>query len=369
MRELYPGISLTTCEVCGEAKLISHAYGVCLECIRKRPQEALRVALNRHRASRLEFGLPEEPPRHPDGIPCNLCVNQCRIREGELGYCGMKTVRDGRLIHIYGKDDGLLDYYDDPIPTNCVAAWICGATGRGYPKFSVTPQTEHGYVNLAVFYRACTYNCLFCQNWHFKIQDGGRYTPEKLAEAVGPRTSCICYFGGDPAAQILHSIRTALVARQKHKGILRICWETNGSANPAIMQRIAQIALISGGTVKIDLKAYHPTLHQVLTGVSNEWTIENIRRLAKLISERPNPPLLVVSVLLIPGYIDLEEIQDIVDFLADLNPEIPLSLLAFAPQFLVDDLPPTSRRHAEAALEIAQQKLRNVHLGNLHLLW
>lgn len=369
MQELYPGVSLRACEVCGKPGLVSRAYGVCLECIRNRPHEALKVALAHHRASRREFGLTEEPPDDPNGVPCDLCVNQCRIPEGALGYCGMKTVRNGRLVHLFGKDQGLLDYYGDPIPTNCVAAWVCGATGCGYPEFSVTPHTERGHVNLAVFYRACTYNCLFCQNWHFKLRNGGRYTPTELIAAIGPHTTCVCYFGGDPAAQVLHSIQTAIVARKQHQGVLRICWETNGSENPVLMRRIGQIAFESGGTVKIDLKAYYPTLHQVLTSASNEWTLENIRQLAQRFPERPKPPLLVVSVLLIPGYIDLEEIQTIVNFMADLNPEIPLSLLAFAPQFLVDDLPPTSRLHAEAALRIAQQKLHKVHLGNRHLLW
>jgi hypothetical protein len=53
----------------------------------------------------------------------------------------------------------------------------------------------------------------------------------------------------------------------------------------------------------------------------------------------------------------------------DLSPDIPYSLLAFYPQFYLNDLPTTSKSHAlrcKAAAENAG--LRRVHIGNLHLL-
>jgi pyruvate formate lyase activating enzyme len=52
-----------------------------------------------------------------------------------------------------------------------------------------------------------------------------------------------------------------------------------------------------------------------------------------------------------------------------LDPNIPYSLLAFHPQFYMQDLPTTSRNHAGRCLEIAQKAgLRRVKIGNLHLL-
>jgi len=52
----------------------------------------------------------------------------------------------------------------DSIPTNCVADWVCSATtGRGCPKYANTPLGEEGYYNLAVFYGACSLDCLYCQ--------------------------------------------------------------------------------------------------------------------------------------------------------------------------------------------------------------
>jgi len=75
------------------------------------------------------------------------------------------------------------------------------------------------------------------------------------------------------------------------------------------------------------------------------------------------------STLLIPGYIDGEEISKIAAFIASLSQDIPYTLLAFCPQFMMNDLPPTSKRHAQECLEMARaQGLRNVRLGNIHLL-
>ena len=84
---------------------------------------------------------------------------------------------------------------------------------------------------------------------------------------------------------------------------------------------------------------------------------------------KPSPPFLIASTLLVPGYVGTEEISDIAAFIASLNPEIPYALLAFHPQFMMSDLPPTSKRHAEQALAAAKaQGLRNVRVGNIHLL-
>jgi len=150
---------------------------------------------------------------------------------------------------------------------------------------------------------------------------------------------------------------------------LRICWETNGSMHPALLRQAAELALVSGGCIKFDLKAYNKTLHLALCGVSNKRTPENFRLLAQYAERRPSPPLLVASTLLVPGYVDRQEVSAIAAFIASLNPDIPYALLGFHPQFLMLDLPPTSRRHALECLEAARgEGLHNVRVGNLHLL-
>ena len=364
---------MARCQLCGiTSPDIAKAFGVCLVCIRRRPQYALEMAADAHRTSRAEFGLPPVPPDDPDGILCNLCVNACKIGKGCIGYCGLRKNEDGRLTGA-STTKAKLSWYHDPLPTNCVADWVCGAgTGAGYPAYAHCPGAESGYKNLAVFFQACSFNCLFCQNWHFKNEtfSSPTRTIEDLVGDVDPQTSCICYFGGDPSPQLPFSLKAARVARNQKKGeILRICWETNGSMNPNLLDQMMELAVCSGGCVKFDLKAWDKNLHVALTGVENQRTIDNFAQAAARISRRSQPPVLIANTLLVTGYIDAEEVAAIARFIASLDPNIPYSLLAFHPQFYMSDLPMTSRVLANRCCQAARDAgLNNVRIGNVHLL-
>ncbi len=338
---------------------------VCVECIRAQPDEALPPILQAHGRIRREFDLPAEPPRSDaeDGVECPLCVNACRLGEGEIGLCGVRTARDGRLIHLAGAPRGaMVSWYDDPLPTNCVADWVCEGS------------RQRGKVNLAVFYEACTFNCVSCQNWHFRLKrPPGRVSAEQLADQAHRRTFCVCYFGGDPTPQMPHALATSrLLAEQG----ITVCWETNGSMHPRLLDQAVELSLRTGGCIKFDLKSFDENLHLALTGVSNQRTLENFRRAAERISERPalregrgTTPLVVASTLLVPGYVDVEEVSRIASFIAEADPEIPYAVLGFHPHFFIPDLPRTSVRHAEEAEAAARAAgLTRVRIGNRHLL-
>jgi pyruvate formate lyase activating enzyme len=254
-----------------------------------------------------------------------------------------------------------------------VGDWVCaGGTGAGYPQYAHRHGAEYGYRNLAVFFQACSFNCLYCQNWHFR-QQGLKSQPrpvEELAAAVDETTSCICYFGGDPVPQIPFSLKAANLAQDRKKGeILRICWETNGSMQTNLLDRMLDVALISGGCLKFDLKAWDETLHKVLTGITNQRTLENFARAGSKITQRSDPPLLIASTLLVPGYIDAEEVREIARFIASISTTLPYSLLAFYPDFYLTDLPTTPKTLADQCLAAAHEEgLENVRLGNIHLL-
>lgn len=363
---------MARCLRCGkESALISGALGHCVDCLR-RDFEAVWPQVQAARARiRAEFKLAACAPRTPGAAACSLCVHECAMGPGEVSFCGLRRAPDDGRLAGPAPDEGYFDWYHDPLPTNCVADWVCaGGSGAGYPQYAHTQGPEYGYKNLAVFYRACGFDCLFCQNWHFR-QGRGRARPaQELADAVDPRTSCICYFGGDPGPQVTHALRASRLALEKARGrILRICWETNGSAHPRFADEMMDLSLASGGCVKFDLKAWDEGLHIALTGVTNRRTLENFERLAARISERPEPPPLVASTLLVPGYVDEREVEAIARFIARLDPNIPYALLGFHPDFVMSDLPATSRRHAQACLKAAEDAgLTRVRIGNVHVL-
>jgi len=213
---------------------------------------------------------------------------------------------------------------------------------------------------------------LYCQNYQFKDKTASalRVSAKDLAGSVDEKKTCICYFGGDPTPQILHALKTSkLSIKHASNRVLRICWETNGAVQEPYLTMMAALSLYSGGCIKFDLKAWDEGIHHALCGVTNKKTLENFRILSTLISKRPGPPFLIASTLLVPGYVDEREVGEIADFIADLDPEIPYSLLAFYPHFYLQDLPTTSRSHAMRCKERAEAAgLKRVHVGNVHLL-
>jgi pyruvate formate lyase activating enzyme len=240
------------CVVCGENRPLTAGFlGLCPGCARQ--ESGLKHARTAHARSRGGFGLPGAPPRTAGGVTCPLCGAACRIGEGERGFCGLRTVQDGRLRHLAGTPRrGVLHWYRDPLPTNCVADWVCSGSA------------QRGRHNLAVFYASCTLDCLFCQNWHYRRADVERsvgLSARELAETANPDTHCVCYFGGDPASQMPHALASA--RRLAERGVV-ICWETAGTAREELMDRAVQLSLESGGCVKFDLKATWP---------SRAWTI------------------------------------------------------------------------------------------------
>ena len=347
--------------------------GLCAECARSGVEQVRELIEAAHGQVRAKFSDPPKVPREKGFEACRVCANACSPAEGDEGFCAIRSRKDGEM----GLHNGpSLSWYYDRLPTNCVGDFVCaGGTGAGYPEFAVTDGPELGYKNLAVFYHSCSFNCLFCQNWHFREDRrarGGNISASELAAAADDRTTCICYFGGDPGTQIEHALHASREARKRAEKTgrpLRICWETNGSVTAKYFEQMIELSLESGGCVKVDLKAFDENLHKALTGVSNQRTLRNFETLAAAMDRRPVPSLAVASTLMVPGYVDEAEVGKIAGFLAGLNPHIPYSLLAFHPDFSMPDLPATPRKTAEACLDAAKRAgLRRIHIGNMHLL-
>jgi len=378
MRLFSDNLQEKTCTLCKKSSsIISAKLGVCKACLVSDFENAMKIVDANRLECRKIYNLPVIKPKSKGGITCGDCVNNCVLAEGELGFCNLVTNKNGKKVRIAGDDiaGGLFSFYHDPLPTNCVAEPFCpGCTSSGYPKYSYVKGPEIGYNNLAVFYQSCTYDCLFCQNYQYRkgVHLSVPTKAEVLVKAAGNSTSCICFFGGDPASQIRHSIavgKQAITKAKKEKRIIRVCWETNGSARPSLMKEATNIAMKTGGSIKIDFKAFDDRIVKALCGSSNKFTIQNIKNIGSMIRDRPETPLLVVSTLLVPGYVEKDQIEQIANFLVEIDPTIPYSLLAFYPAFVIDDLPTTSRKQAEECYNVAKEAgLENVWIGNKHLL-
>jgi pyruvate formate lyase activating enzyme len=318
--------------------------------------------MDRHKQLRIKQNLVSCIP-DKGKVVCPDCGNHCRLDEGEIGFCNLRIAEHGTVVHRFlGK--AIVSWYFDPLPTNCVADWVCPVT-KGDPTFTYARR----FNNLAVFYGSCNSDCLFCQNDSFRemmAKGGPLMTPKELAAVANDRTACVCYFGGDPSCNPVHSLETSNLLYDKRQ--VRVCYETNGNMSRKWVTQIADIVEKSGGTIKFDLKALSPRLYTALTGMSNTTVLNNFRFLSKKGLERDGE-FLVASILLVPGYVGISEVQKLCEFIKECDPTIPTALLGFHPHHAMSDLPRTSRAHANAAKSVAADVgLTNVRIGNMGLL-
>lgn len=342
-----------------QRRIVSQSVGICSDCIRDGVQSnAQQTHENLRRRDRLVPIIPKSGT-----FRCSDCGNHCKLDEGEVGYCNIRTVESGKIVDRYS-ERAVVSWYFDPLPTNCVADWVCPIMtnkeiGRG----------EQRLKNLAVFYGSCNSDCLFCQNASYRaMMAKGRplMTAQELADIADDYTACVCYFGGDPAANPEHSVKTSKLLNESRP--VTVCYETNGNISKKWLNVIAEVIESTGGTFKFDLKAHTPQIYEALTGISNANVLRNFKELATPRRNREKE-FLVTSILLVPGYIDITEIKKLCAFIAENDPTIPTALLGFSPHHAMNDLPRTSMAHAQAALDTAKEEgLENVRIGNLGLL-
>jgi len=279
------------CKICGrESEEISFVLGVCLSCIRSE-EKALQIAIEAHKKIRMDFNLPPEPPSDANGIQCKICANECKMGEGEKGYCSLRRNINGKIKI----KEGLLHTYYDPLPTNC---------------------------------------CASCQNWEHKNLDMAAHMEINELVRQAEKANCICYFGGTPEPQLPFLLRATKKILERKK--LRICWEWNGTGNPKLVKKAAEFSYATNGIIKFDLKAFDCNLNIALTGRPNYGTLKNFEMIAKEFNN-----ILTATTLLIPGYIDKEEVEKIAKF----------------------------KKLAEECYEVAIKHLNRVNIGNKHLLW
>jgi pyruvate formate lyase activating enzyme len=373
------------CVFCGKTdKLISKTLSACRDCILNEDWNRVQRHISAiHESVREMEDLPKKAPKAEKPhikLNCNFCINECRLSNNDLSYCGLRDIKkkeSGELPYPSRKQ-GYIHGYIDSNPTNCCNSWFCPAgTSVGYPDFSNYEGPEYGTYSYAAFLYGCTFDCLFCQNASHKwIKKKNLFDVETLANQIvkNKKITCLCYFGGTPEAQLPFSINLANRILEKietddTKRIMRICWEWNGSGRRDLIEECMKIAIKTGGNIKFDLKSFNEKLNLALCGVSNKRTLNNFKSLAEnYFGTRENLPEMSACTLMVPGYTTHEEVELIAKFVSSINEEIPYSLLVFHPQYQMRDLPITPKKEAYKCVEVAEKYLKNVNLGNKHLL-
>jgi len=360
------------CPGCQEEKHYSSTIGLCRECLLNiSTQDIIELSQKIHTKVRAIYkNLPNLPPRD-EGYTCHLCANHCKIAENSRGYCGVRRIKNGQFTGATS-ETAILSFYSDHHPTNCCNSWVCPG-GSATSSFSVSPGVERGFSNLSVFFHGCNFNCLFCQNAsHKDINDFNLTTVEELVKVVlqEPKFTCVCFFGGSPEPHIEFTINFGklLLEELPKDRIVRLCWEWNGAGNPKFIDQVCELALLSGGNVKFDLKASSEKLAYILTGQSNRSVLRNFERLvSKYYDQRVLLPVITATTLLVSYYIESQEVSNLAHLIASLRSDLPYSLLAFHPDYFLSDLPNTPWEQAQNAYNETKPLLSRVKVGNTHL--
>ena len=156
-------------------------------------------------------------------------------------------------------------------------------------------------LRLVVFLQGCNFRCLYCANPDTIASQGG--TPTDVEEVVRMAVSQKAFFGkrggitfsgGEPTFQAKALL--PLFRRLKEEGI-HICLDSNGG----IWNNEVEELLMLTDLVLLDVKEFHPSRHQALTGRGNEQTL----RTAAWLEEHQKP--FWMRYVLVPGYSDFEE--------------------------------------------------------------
>jgi pyruvate-formate lyase-activating enzyme len=112
----------------------------------------------------------------------------------------------------------------------------------------------------------------------------------------------------------------------------------------------------------LDIKAYDSDVYRKLCGTENQTVLEAPARIVDA------GFVLEVLTLYIPGWVETEQIRKIAEHVREVDASIPFTLLAFFPEYKLKHVrPPTLQEFLRAYSAIREAGLRNVKLGNWHV--
>lgn len=272
-----------------------------------------------------------------DKLLCQLCPAECKLAEGQVGICGCRFNRQGKLYtDNYGEAVTLAI---DPIEKK--------------PLYHFHPTTNI----LSTGANGCNLGCLHCQNW--TISQSKTHTtyiePAALVEAAGKHGSIgVAFTYTEPIIWYEYITDTAPLL---HEAGYKVVLVTNGYINAEPLSHLLEHI----DAANIDLKGMRPEFYKKVCKGKLEPVLETIRTVAA------SHVHLELTNLLIPGKNDSDEdITRLVEFVASISDRIPLHLSAYHPQYKLN-IEATPADTMLRAFSIAQSKLKHVFLGNVAL--
>jgi pyruvate formate lyase activating enzyme len=279
---------------------------------------------------------------------CEVCFRQCKLEEGQTGFCGGRICRYEQVVAAnYGR---LTSVALDPIEKKPLKMFM--------PKSMILSLGSYG----------CNLRCPFCQNssisWSqraFEFKDRADfYEPEEIVKTaleLRPRGNIgLAFTYNEPLIGYEFVRDTAKLA--KEAGLQNVL-VTNGTATQKVLKEILPYI----DAMNIDLKAFTNHFYHDFIGGDFQMVKDFITTAAQSCHVE-------LTTLIIPGENDSEEeIRELSAWTAALENQsgkkIPLHITRFFPAFKLTDKEPTPVSTILRLVEIAKENLEFVFPGNI----
>ncbi len=274
-------------------------------------------------------------------VKCQLCAQECLIREGERGGCNTRINIKGELrTLVYGRP---ISIHVDPIEKK--------------PFYHFLPSS----VAFSMSTAGCPLHCKFCQNWEISQARPEDYRvqftpPERIVEASELKKAPIIAFTyNEPTVFTEYLSDIAGIARKKKlRSVIISC----GFMKEEPLKEMCSVL----DAIKIDLKGFSEDFYRNVCSAELKPVLRSIKQVAG-----SGVHLEIVN-LVVPTLNDSDRmLTGLVEWVAgEVGPDVPVHFTRFHPDYKMLNLPPTPVATLEKAYDIAREKgLHFPYVGNV----
>ena len=282
---------------------------------------------------------------------CGVCFRHCEIPEGEIGFCGARTCRNGSICAAnYGRITALAL---DPIEKKPLS--------RFYPGSRILSVGSYG----------CNLRCPFCQN-HEISWSAAAMAQSKKAEMITPEelVETALQYRSRGNIGLAFTYNEPLIGYEFVRDTAKLCHQagmvnvlvTNGTAEHCVLEELGPLI----DAMNIDLKGFTDRYYRKVLG-------GDLDMVKAFIKEAVQVCHVELTTLIVPGENDTEEeMRELTAWILELRDgdgqpvgeRIPLHISRFFPRFRMKDRPATDVELIYHLAEVAREKLRYVYTGN-----
>ncbi|RLE57448.1 MAG: radical SAM protein [Thermoprotei archaeon] len=204
--------------------------------------------------------------------------------------------------------------------------------------------------------------CMHCGSCVLRGEPGP-FCPRRLEpwqvtlseQGFGPARNIVSFTGGDLLCRPEFYTKVFELIKSEVKNVW-VKVETNGYG--LVKEIVEEYATAGLDSVWLDLKAFSEDVYRWLTGTTNRWVL----KVPELLLE--HNIVLEIVLLYIPGVVELDELGKFGKYIADIDPEIPVMLLAYFPRYKLSNREPTLLEMVRGYHVLIDAGLKRVKVGN-----